>query len=307
MKDFYLHNLLAEKNCISGCPINFYADKTSGICKACNPACISCNSDKICNSCNKGFFFYKENSECVTKCPDGFFIPENSGICTKCLEICKTCAIQSDLCLSCKQNLFYDENLKTCLNNCKDGFYGEISNNICKPCDPTCLTCKGKMDSDCLSCNSQKKLKLLNGFCSDATKCPGKMMKKKNSDDCIDITSCFDLLLFDIPKIFSIQLINYKVSFVYKLKQNCNEYANDISVKWSNTPEKSIISDDNLSLEIANDKLKEGKIELKVDILYNYMLIKSITGNTLIITYKVKFFFILIIKKKNFFIYFLIK
>jgi proprotein convertase subtilisin/kexin type 5 len=165
IKDFFLFKDFPEYNCLSTCPEGFYADILTGGCKECNSTCATCESDKLCNSCKKGFLFYRENRECLSKCPSGFFVLEGSSSCTKCATTCKTCETKAEVCTSCNKNLFLDSNLKACMDKCPDGFYGDIADNICKACDKTCLTCKGKLENNCLSCDLKRGIKFIMGYC----------------------------------------------------------------------------------------------------------------------------------------------
>ncbi len=87
-------------------------------------------------------------------------------------------------------------------------------------------------------------------------------------------------------KTFSIIQKDYKANIIYKLKDNCIEYRQDITFDWVSLPD-AIISDDNLSLEIPFEKLKDGNITLNVNVSYNKENIAILTGNTLLVTDKV--------------------
>ena len=284
IKDFFLHNLLPEFNCLEKCPISFWADSNTGSCKECNKSCLSCDNDKICNSCNKGFLFYKENRECVAKCPVGFYIPEASETCMKCRLSCRGCELKAESCISCNRGKFFEAFDRTCSDKCRDGFYGDFIDNTCKNCDKTCLTCKGKFENDCLTCDPEGGIKFIKGYC--ANKCPGNFIKKRNSEDCIDLMACFDSLIFNVPKIFNIQVLNFKASLFYKLRENCNEYASDLSAIWAPVPD-ALLSSNLLSLEIPIDNLKDGILNLNVDLMYNNNLLKNFSASSFLITNKV--------------------
>lgn len=276
-----------ENNCLLNCPLSYYADRNTGFCKKCNPACLSCESDKICNSCNKGFVFFRENRECVSKCPVGFYLPPESEMCLKCSSLCRTCEQRSENCTSCNYSRFFDPKSKTCVLKCPSEFYPEIKNNTCNYCHKTCLTCKGALENNCLTCDLTTGVRFIKGYCTD--KCPVGMIKKKNSDDCIDFNACIDKLFFNVPKIFNIQINNYKANLLYKLRDNCNEYLNDILVSWLLSPD-IILSADNLSVEIPVDKLKDGNLNMYAEMSYNGSIIRSFTASSLLITNKVIFF-----------------
>jgi len=180
--------------------------------------------------------------------------------------------------------MFLIQSQNSCSEKCPNGFYGDNSDNICKSCDKTCLTCKGKLENECLSCNLANGVKLLKGYCSNS--CPGSMVRKKNSDECNDINICFDSLILKVPKIFSIQLTNYIANVTYKLNVRCNGLAADIVVVWSPIQD-AVFSADNMTVEIPVNKLKDGIIDLSVDINYNGNLIKNLTGKSFLLTYKV--------------------
>lgn len=222
--------------------------------------------------------------DCLSKCPDGYYTPDGSDICNLCGKLCKTCISKADECLSCIKSFFLESKTKSCVAKCTDGSYAELSDNTCQNCDQSCLTCKGKSESDCLSCVQKPSIKFIKGYCTD--KCPGNMIKRKNSDDCIDINGCFDSLIFTIPKMFNIQINNYKATLIYKLKTNCADLSSDIKINWIPFPD-AFISVDKSTLEIPVDKLKDGNISLTVELYYNLSLIKSFTGSSFLIINKV--------------------
>lgn len=288
-ENFFFQKELPENNCLTECLDGFYPEKNSRSCRSCNKECKTCDSEKLCNTCNINYYFFKENRECLSKCPDGYYIPENSQICKKCSENCKTCILNAEICTSCNRNLFYEANSQSCLEICPKRYYGEVQNNKCMPCDSTCLTCKGASKSDCLSCIPLNGVRLIFGYCTN--KCPGNLVQKKNGDECIDINACFESLFFNIPKMFSIQNQNYKATIDYKIKDSCFDLAKDISFNWLPLP-NSILNIDKTSIVIPIEKLKDGRISLNGEVYYNFSLIKAFTGSSILITYKVITYFL---------------
>ncbi len=214
IQNLFLHLPFPNNNCLDICPLSFFANKITGTCQSCKSSCLSCESENICNSCIKGFFFLGEDKDCVSKCPDSFYLSEESETCLKCSSKCKTCEKKEDICITCNEGFFLDDN-NSCVEKCKDGYYGDLNDNICKKCDVSCLTCKGSLDHHCLTCDNNNGLKLIGGFCTN--KCKGNFINKKNSEECIDLNACFEYLLLNAPKTFSIQQNSYKANIIYKL------------------------------------------------------------------------------------------
>ena len=72
-------------------------------------------------------------------------------------------------CTSCKHFGLRDNDGKVkCVSSCPHGLYGDTESNNCLVCHLTCSTCHGPMDSDCLTCRSNKTLSA--GHCIDG--CP---------------------------------------------------------------------------------------------------------------------------------------
>jgi len=116
---------------------------------------------------------------------------------------------------------FWNDN-NNCVEKCKDGYYGDLNDKICYKCDESCLTCKGNLEHHCLTCDNSNGLKLIEGFCTNK-KCKGNSIEKKNSEECIDLNACFEYLLLNAPKTFSIHIHqkNNKANINYKLKDDC--------------------------------------------------------------------------------------
>ncbi len=244
----------------------------------------TCDENKQFQTCSEGFFYLSSTFECLRFCPDGYFIQEESNTCEKCSPNCKTCEKNPNLCKTCSNDTFYDESINSCISKCKDGTYIETIVNACLKCDKTCLTCIGKEKWECLSCDINSELKLINGYCTK--KCSEKLIEIQNSGDCIDFNDCFESLTFNYPKIFSIASINFKANLEYKLNENCLQYKDDISISWGPIPDV-IISDDKLRIEVPVYKLIDGNMMINVDLKYNNQTFKSLSGNSVMITNKV--------------------
>ena len=285
INEFYLVKELLENNCLDKCPDYSYPDNYSKECKLCMPSCISCNSEKDCLTCNIGYFLVVEKNKCVKKCPNGFF--EKNKICEKCSENCDTCQLTESNCKTCGNNKILDKNLNKCVSQCADGFYSEIVGNFCEVCDKSCLKCKGKYNSDCILCEELKGFKLNSGYC--LISCTFPFFRTADSEDCINIKDCFNFIFFNYPRFFSIQQENYIASINYELKDLCSDIGRSLSFRW-NRIENSKVSEDNLSIIIPEEKLKDGIIEVFVDIVFEKEIVKSFKGKSLLLTDKVKKF-----------------
>jgi proprotein convertase subtilisin/kexin type 5 len=62
-------------------------------------------------------------------------------------------------CTSCKHFGLRDNSGKVlCVNSCPHGLYGDIDSRNCLVCHSSCSTCQGPMESDCLTCGSNRTL-----------------------------------------------------------------------------------------------------------------------------------------------------
>ena len=275
----YLVPEFTEKNCVKICPDSFYPISSNKICGKCKKECATCNTEEICKSCNEGFYHNPDTNECKEYCDDGTLKEEKTKSCIKCDSKCRTCLGTIETCTSCKDSFLLKEK---CIENCPDGFYNDKVWFTCGLCHKSCLTCKGSRDKDCLSCDKNKKFTLIYGYCTAG--CPGNMVRKKDGKDCLDIQSCFNLLILSAPKIFSITDKDFIVELVYKLKEECEKYKNDLEFVWDEI--KDSISEEK-KLTIPNDKLKDEKINLGINVKYNSIGITKIEAESTLITYKV--------------------
>lgn len=314
------------KKCYLTCPDGYWKNTASQLCSKCDLSCKICKDSKfVCDVCAANYYpksdlasschntppdetyswdarnstwyrcpsinniFIPELSICVSTCPENYYHSTADNKCLKCDSNCRSCSSTKLQCSGCNLNMYLDNNSKTCVSYCPKEYYGNTVDYTCQPCDPTCLTCKGPYHSDCLSCAEDKGLRLNKGYCN--SDCSDNLLKIKNSDDCFDFFQCFDNLYLSMPKLFSIELINYKAALIYKLNAKCLSYASELSIKWYGIPE-NYISKDFQSVEIAYQNLKEDNYNLKAEISYNNSLITSLSGNSFLVINKVflKFF-----------------
>ncbi|KAL4440935.1 hypothetical protein ABPG74_009348 [Tetrahymena malaccensis] len=136
---------LINKSCHQKCQSNQFRNPELN-CQQCHMSCSTCsgsletdcitcinsvsfNDIKICQICDKGYFYNQLNSP-----QNGNFDPQN---CQKCDPQCLECHKQSNACLKCKIN---DPLIKSnCLAQCPDRYYQQ--DNICKQCQSNCLIC----------------------------------------------------------------------------------------------------------------------------------------------------------------------
>ncbi|EWS73119.1 zinc finger lsd1 subclass family protein (macronuclear) [Tetrahymena thermophila SB210] len=181
---------LYEYNCEISCPtdLGFWANGKTNTCDKCEGKCLTCDSSATsCLKCKPNSYLYQKS--CSEKCPDGYAPNETTLTCDKCHQNCKTCTNPNDdkKCTSCEGSRFLSGN--ECLEQCPDGTYGEYNGNKCQPCNINCLTCKGKTNSDCLSCNTNKYYQPDDNTCGD--KC--KITQYKNGNNCTPChETCYD-------------------------------------------------------------------------------------------------------------------
>ncbi|ELP92028.1 protein serine/threonine kinase, putative [Entamoeba invadens IP1] len=100
-----------ERKC-STCNVNYYPDKTSGMCVLCDNTCVEGGCDPssgICNTCKENYVFKNPKQiECES--------------CTSFEQHCSTCSPDFS---------------RKCVI-CSAGYYVDTSNNKCKQCDSTC-------------------------------------------------------------------------------------------------------------------------------------------------------------------------
>jgi len=273
---FFFYNEIKENNCLEDCPNNYFKDYKSFQCSKCHEICDSCiDKEDNCIKCKSGSLLVKGINKCVSECPNHYYKNNENTECIKCSDNCLECKEFSN-CIICQKNMFLDLNKNFCVIKCIDGFYGDIIDNICKACDSSCLTCKGGSSSDCLSCDPLKTLMLRNNKCTDD--CETGFIRLQNQKSCFDFIKCFKILDFLYDKLFSIGEENFRVELYFILTSECQEYLNNIKIKWSFVKD-SYLSKDLKILQIPFEKLIEGSIEFTVDIYFDEkFLIKSFQG-----------------------------
>lgn len=85
-------------------------------------------------------------------------------------------------CMSCKHfGLRGDDGKMKCVLGCPDGLYGDNDSRQCLVCHPSCFTCHGPVDSDCLTCMTNKTVSA--GQCIEG--CPPGSFQSANGQQLI--------------------------------------------------------------------------------------------------------------------------
>ena len=149
-------------SCFSG-----YFDNSTSVCYLCHYSCLTCTSLATnCTSCPANSSRTITNNSCP--CDSGLYDPlTNSSTCLTCSYSCLTCISSNTNCTSCTLTLnriFDSDNLKC---PCKSGYRDDGVPNctfINLTCSIPCVTCSITA-SNCTSCNSTLKRKLVNNSC----------------------------------------------------------------------------------------------------------------------------------------------
>ena len=242
-----------EENCVEKCPDGFYPILSPNkICRKCKKECATCTTETICNTCNDTFYHNPNTFECKENCDDGFIKIEQKNSCLECDKKCRTCKDKIDNCTSCKDTFLLENN---CVKECPGNMFKDMVYYQCEYCHNSCLTCKGGREKDCLTCDKEKKLSLIFGYCTEG--CPSGTIREKGGRDCINFQNCFNSLILSAPKLFSITDNDYHAELMYQLKEECFKYAQDLAFVWDEV-ENAEVSGKKLTLKTKH--LKEGKL-----------------------------------------------
>ena len=133
--------------CVTTCPDNFWVEKISYTCRACDQSCLRCSGETFsdCITCASGR--YMRFGICYIKCPQGTFGNDATGNCenfcpnlfycdsnlAKCLPCDQKCSIcfesTSDKCYKCK--IPYVMQVTSCLEKCDANYYLNTATQIC--------------------------------------------------------------------------------------------------------------------------------------------------------------------------------
>ncbi|XP_078258376.1 extracellular matrix organizing protein FRAS1 isoform X5 [Rhinoraja longicauda] len=136
--------LLQNGRCLQHCDPGFHQD--SGLCKACDEPCATCQNKFECSSCKE--LLLLKNGQCVPSCGEGF--AQHQLQCTACHESCSSCRRSSENdCVSCRDPSLQLKN-GACVANCGLGYF--TKNGSCYACGSSCQTCHLD-NAKCLSCS----------------------------------------------------------------------------------------------------------------------------------------------------------
>lgn len=143
-------------------------------CKACNPACATCTSLSVCQTCQSvnGVGYFLSGTTCTVACPSTHFGQTSNYTCMACWAGCATCYGSTALnCTSCKNdgadNYYLIYGTDICNLTCPDGQYQNTTAFACLLCSSHCLTCTLN-STYCTTCGlspSGLTLFLSNGTC----------------------------------------------------------------------------------------------------------------------------------------------
>ncbi|KAL4463431.1 hypothetical protein ABPG72_003127 [Tetrahymena utriculariae] len=153
-----------QNNSCLKCKDGYYMNSIS-ICSLCPTGCLTCESEKICKTCdvqNKYAFLDNLKTTCQLCQQPGQFILIDQ--CTRCSQVCAECNGSSNNCTSCKDDYNFDEKKMTCFEKiqncgnqiydtcqkCDDGYYLSTSSK-CTQCPQGCLICTS--DKQCQKCD----------------------------------------------------------------------------------------------------------------------------------------------------------
>lgn len=154
--------------CRSTCPLGYWADEKTGICRKCDSRCSQCSgpTSSECSACSVGFYFFPNTTSCITTCPTRFSKSESERLCVKCPDFCTTCTVCPTCadpfrikCTLCEANYFYITAENHCDSCTRSGYFKDGS--LCKPCHPSCSTCRDATNQGCLSCDQNTSTYLL--------------------------------------------------------------------------------------------------------------------------------------------------
>lgn len=130
--------------CVSVCPLGYYIDYNTYMCRLCQYGCDTCTNSTICITCKIGY--YALDIQCVSECPIGYL--SISGKCLPCISPCLGCTVSLLKCTSCLSAfyLFNDQ----CISACPSGYYSISS--TCSKCPSLCATCSSS--GACTTCTN---------------------------------------------------------------------------------------------------------------------------------------------------------
>lgn len=149
--------------CFKTCPINYYGDTQSRVCKTCPKLCNECTgADPLtqCTSCidagldGKGML-HPTKVGCVVDCPDGYWENTTTFTCDVCHARCALCDSDRDdgNCTKCRGDGLLQPSKSACYTTCPPGYWSDFLNNVCVACHPYCSLCTGPNPlTDCTAC-----------------------------------------------------------------------------------------------------------------------------------------------------------
>ncbi|XP_068159733.1 furin-like protease 2 isoform X1 [Drosophila tropicalis] len=155
------HLVMHENKCYSACPSDTYETEDNK-CAFCHSTCGTCNgpTDQDCITCRPSRYAWQ--TKCMNNCPDGFYADKKRLECMPCPKGCKTCT-SNGLCSDCMENWTLSKKDKCIVagsETCSDSEFFNPTESQCQSCHATCETCNGPLESNCMSCPSNRLLEL---------------------------------------------------------------------------------------------------------------------------------------------------
>ena len=171
-------------------------------------------------------------------------------------------------------------------------FYADFNQGLCLRCHNSCVNCKGGFSWDCISCDADNGLSLKNGSCLKEG-CPNGSVVLENRS-CLNLAQCIEAESLFMPRIFNMELDPLVVKISLKIKEVCLDYKKGFGLIWdpnSSLYDIALASADNNTLTIPRDGMKEGLVNLKLDIMYeNRLTLTSFNQTTVLVLNKVIYF-----------------
>ncbi|KAL4508050.1 hypothetical protein ABPG72_021423 [Tetrahymena utriculariae] len=181
---------LNDKNSCLTCQLGFYFAQNSqaqavGQCIPCSDYCMKCDislnaqsTQLQCLECQAGFQL-NNKGECV-KCDStckACFLPNNPQACEQCFPSYSLASNHE--CIQCEQGYYFSEQNQQCVlcpigclscssnlicNQCMEGYTLDSSNNCTNTikCHYSCKSCTNKSYQGCITCSSNREIKILN-------------------------------------------------------------------------------------------------------------------------------------------------
>ena len=132
-------------------------------CITCHSTCATCTAEmdsNTCLTCSDPTHVLRMDKTCQSDCPPRQY-PDINKVCKDCHSTCESCSGPlATECIICRStHPFYNTVSNLCVTNClSEGEY--VDGTQCKACHGTCKTCNGSTSTNCLTCPTNKVLRV---------------------------------------------------------------------------------------------------------------------------------------------------